>query len=153
VPLLLVKLWSVYPRLFAWPPARDLAHALERLGILVLVMAAACELVTGVVNEARWYRALPFYFPVAHYWTAWIAIGGLSIHIGAKLPVIRDALRRGGPALDRGRRGILIAAASAVGVITLTTVGQAFRPLSRLDLLGQRRMDLGPQRLPVNKSA
>jgi hypothetical protein len=27
VPLLLAKLWVVYPKLFTWPPARDLAHA------------------------------------------------------------------------------------------------------------------------------
>ena len=34
VPLLLAKLWSVYPRLFVWPPVRSVAHALERLSLL-----------------------------------------------------------------------------------------------------------------------
>src|SRR5213082_3400529 len=29
VPLLLAKLWSVFPKLFEWPPARSVVHALE----------------------------------------------------------------------------------------------------------------------------
>jgi Methyltransferase domain len=40
IPLLGVKLWSVYPRLFAWPPARDVVHAIERAAVAVLVAAA-----------------------------------------------------------------------------------------------------------------
>ncbi|HET7476152.1 MAG TPA: molybdopterin-binding protein, partial [Dermatophilaceae bacterium] len=40
IPLLLAKLWSVYPKLFTWPPARDVAEALSRLGLLVLVGSA-----------------------------------------------------------------------------------------------------------------
>ena len=31
IPLLLVKLWSVYPNLFRWPPVRSVKHAVERL--------------------------------------------------------------------------------------------------------------------------
>ena len=30
IPLLLVKLWSVYPNLFRWPAVRSVKHALER---------------------------------------------------------------------------------------------------------------------------
>ena len=30
IPLLLVKLWSVYPKLFEWPPVRSVLHGLER---------------------------------------------------------------------------------------------------------------------------
>src|SRR6266496_1999338 len=30
IPLLLAKLWTVYPRLFAWPPARSVSHLVER---------------------------------------------------------------------------------------------------------------------------
>ncbi|MDX6434290.1 MAG: hypothetical protein QOE54_6656 [Streptosporangiaceae bacterium] len=37
IPLLLVKLWTVYPKLWEWPPARSILHALERLSIAVLV--------------------------------------------------------------------------------------------------------------------
>src|SRR3954452_2768871 len=55
VPLLLVKLWSVYPRLFEWPPARSVVHAAERLSIGVLVASALVELVTGFLNVLAWY--------------------------------------------------------------------------------------------------
>src|SRR6266516_80445 len=37
IPLLLVKLWSVYPKLFVWPPVRSLLHGLERASVAVLV--------------------------------------------------------------------------------------------------------------------
>lgn len=39
VPVLLAKLWSVVPKLFALPPARSIGHALERLSLLLLVGA------------------------------------------------------------------------------------------------------------------
>ncbi len=41
VPLILAKLWSVFPKLFAWPPIRSPAQALERLSLLLLVGGAA----------------------------------------------------------------------------------------------------------------
>jgi len=40
VPLLLAKLWTVYPRLLQWPPVRGLVHAVERVLVGVLVAAA-----------------------------------------------------------------------------------------------------------------
>ena len=40
VPLILVKLWSVFPKLFSWPPVKSPAHALERVSILFLVGGA-----------------------------------------------------------------------------------------------------------------
>ena len=151
VPLLLAKLASAYHRLFTWPPARDLAHAIERLSIAVLVGAAVFQLVTGVLNISLWYDAMPFFFTVAHYWTAWIAVGALVVHIGVKLPVIRRALA---PApVDPSRRGVLIGVAAAVGVVTVATAGQTLRPLSGLSVLAPRRPDVGPQGVPVNRSA
>ena len=45
-----------------------------------------------MLNVFYWY-AFPFYFPSAHYAGAWIAIGGLVMHIGAKWEVARRALR------------------------------------------------------------
>jgi len=39
VPILLAKLWSVIPRLFAWPPVASPARGLERLSALLLVGA------------------------------------------------------------------------------------------------------------------
>jgi hypothetical protein len=156
VPLLLAKFWAVYPRLFTWPPARDAGHAISRAALLALVASGLVQVVTGVMNTARWY-AFGFFFTVVHYWTAWIAIGALLLHIGAQLAVIRRGLARqpepggGGPGLTR--RGFLATVGAAVGVVTIATVGQTAAPLSRLSLLAPRRPDRGPQHLPVNRSA
>jgi DMSO/TMAO reductase YedYZ molybdopterin-dependent catalytic subunit len=97
IPLLLAKLWSVYPRLFARPPLRPptrvLVHGLQRLSILVLLAAAFFELVTGLFNVAQSYP-WHFFFPAVHYAVAWLAIGALAVHIGVKLPVIQTALAK-----------------------------------------------------------
>ena len=44
IPLLGAKLWSVYPPLFTWPPARSILHAIERASIAVLVASALFQL-------------------------------------------------------------------------------------------------------------
>lgn len=100
VPLLLAKLWTVYPRLFAWPPVTSILHALERLSILVLVAGAIFELVTGIQNIAQWY---PWHFPFvpAHHWVAWITVGALLLHLAVKAPAIARGLRNR-PAADAG---------------------------------------------------
>ncbi|MDT3445827.1 molybdopterin-dependent oxidoreductase [Pseudofrankia sp. BMG5.37] len=167
VPLLLAKLWTVYPRLWEWPPVRSVAHALERVTIVPLIAGALFQLATGIANIAQWYR-FRFFFTVTHYWVAWITIGALLIHIAAKLAVVRANVgpgRAGRASLtDRvsepeppgdglSRRGLVVAVGTAAGVITLTTAGQFVPGLSRLDLLAPRRPDLGPQRLPVNRTA
>jgi DMSO/TMAO reductase YedYZ molybdopterin-dependent catalytic subunit len=157
IPLLGVKLWSVYPRLFRWPPARDIAHAVERLSVLVLIAAGLFQLVTGVLNIALWYGPMHFFFPSAHYWTAWLAIGAIVTHIAVKLPIIRSGLthrpRGSVPPGTLTRRGLLAATAGAAGVITLATVGQTAAPLAPISLLAPRRPRTGPQNLPVNRSA
>jgi DMSO/TMAO reductase YedYZ molybdopterin-dependent catalytic subunit len=43
IPFLLAKLWSVIPRLFAWPPVTSPAQGLERLAIALLVSSAVFE--------------------------------------------------------------------------------------------------------------
>jgi hypothetical protein len=48
VPLLFAKLWTVYSRLFAWPPVRSVRHALERLSVGVLVAVVLLEIFTGL---------------------------------------------------------------------------------------------------------
>jgi DMSO/TMAO reductase YedYZ molybdopterin-dependent catalytic subunit len=157
VPLLGAKLWSVYPRLFAWPPLRGLRHMAKRAGVTLLVAAALFQLVSGILNISRWYGPMPFFFTAGHYWVAWLAIGALLAHVGVKLPIVRQALAHRRP--DRvapgaiTRRGLLAAVAGAAGLITVSTVGQTVAPLSRLSLLAPRRPGTGPQRLPVNKSA
>lgn len=156
VPLLAAKLWSVYPKLFRWPPFRDPAHAVERLSLFVLVAAALFQVTTGILNIALWYSPMSFFFTTAHYWTAWILIGSLAIHLGVKLPVIRSAPGTAGPARPTGgmsRRGLLTAIGAAIGLITAATIGQTLRPLAGLSVLGPRDPRIGPQGLPVNKSA
>ncbi len=91
VPVLLAKLFTVYPRFFAWPPAKDVGNAVERGSLLLLVGGSVSMLVTGVMNIAGWY-AFGFFFTVVHYWSAWITIGALLVHIGAKLTAARRGL-------------------------------------------------------------
>ncbi len=156
VPLLGVKLWSVYPRLFRWPPARSIAHAAERASVGVLVAAALFQVVSGVLNISRWYAPMPFFFTAGHYRVGWLAAGAVLVHVGVQLPAVRAALARPepGPGADGlSRRGLLTGAVAASGLITLTTVGQTVRPLSGLAVLAPRRPGVGPQGLPVNRTA
>jgi DMSO/TMAO reductase YedYZ molybdopterin-dependent catalytic subunit len=66
-------------------------------------------------------------------------------------PVIGTSAEVPHPGLSR--RGFLGTVAATAGVLTLTTVGQTFRPLRRLALLAPRDPDVGPQGRPVNRSA
>ena len=175
IPLLLVKLWTVYPKLFEWPPAGSPSRAISRLSILVLVGASAMQLLTGLINIAEWYP-FGFFFTTTHYWTGWLAIGAVAVHVGAKAPEIRRGLARRGSAgatagldpeqaaerraLDEAeetndvpRRAFVLAASLTVGAVTLTTVGQTLTPLARVSVLGPRIAGVGPQGLPVRQTA
>jgi DMSO/TMAO reductase YedYZ molybdopterin-dependent catalytic subunit len=159
IPLLLAKLWVVYPKLFASPPFESVAHFLERAAILPLIAGGLFELFTGLANMNLWYP-WPFNFRIAHYWVAWITIGALIVHVGAKWATTRAALtkRAAAPprATDTGgldRRAFLATVAGASGLLTLFTIGQTVRPLERLALLAPRRPDTGRQGFPVNRSA
>lgn len=159
IPLLVAKLYSVYPKLFVWPPVRSAGHALERLSVFVLVAAAFFELLSGLLNTAGWYP-WAFFFPTAHFAVAWIAIGAIIVHIGVKLPVISRALRHR-PDEDVSprhlpeqptRRAFLIATATACGAVVLATAGMTVPILRRVSVLAVRSGE-GPQGVPVNKSA
>ncbi|MGQ0615450.1 MAG: molybdopterin-dependent oxidoreductase [Acidimicrobiia bacterium] len=157
VPLLLAKLWTVYPGLFERPLVRSFEHFLERLSLFLLVCGSLFMLVTGVANISLWYP-WPFFFPAAHYQVAWITIGALVVHIGAKAATTASALRRPKSVAPStpgalSRRGLLVTAAGAAGLVTLATVGQTIRPLRRLSILAPRRPDVGPQGVPVNRAA
>jgi DMSO/TMAO reductase YedYZ molybdopterin-dependent catalytic subunit len=160
IPLLLLKLWTVYPLLFTWPPARNAAHATERMFVAPLVALALFQLFSGLANTTRWYP-WRFNFTVTHFWTGWMLMGVLVIHAGAKLTQTRRALRAplqqpAEPAPAKGelsRRGLLWTAGAAVAAVTVTTVGQTFRPLKDLAELAPRVPDIGPQGIPVNRTA
>lgn len=156
IPLLLAKLWTVYPKLYEWPPVRSAGHAVERLSVAVLVGGAGFQLFTGLANVAYWYP-FGFFFPITHYWTAWITIGALVIHIGTKAALARRALRTApDPALPAQaggltRRGFLTAVGAASGIAVVANAGSAVPGVP--PLLGTRDPEVGPQGLPVNKSA
>jgi DMSO/TMAO reductase YedYZ molybdopterin-dependent catalytic subunit len=157
IPLLLGKLWTVYPRLWRWPPISGVLHAVERLSLLPLVGGSLFLLATGVMNIAYWYP-WGFFFPAGHYWGAWITMGALLVHIGAKATAARVALRRGNEELDSdvgglSRRGFLAVIFGSAGVLVATTIGETFKPLSRFAVLAPRRVNSGPQGFPVNKTA
>jgi hypothetical protein len=157
IPLLLAKLWVVFPKLFAWPPFTSVAHLVERLAIFPLVAGGVFELFTGLADTHLWYP-WPFNFRAAHYWVAWITIGALIVHLGAKWATTRAALFTGEAPEASGtsafdRRTFLATVFGAAGAVTIFTVGQTVAPLRKLALLAPRRPDTGPQGFPVNRTA
>ncbi|MEI6252998.1 MAG: molybdopterin-dependent oxidoreductase [Mycobacteriaceae bacterium] len=158
IPLLVVKLWSVWPKLFERPFIGGLTRQLERLSILVLVASMTFQLSTGLLNIAQWY-AFKFFFTTSHYAMAYVAAGAVIVHIAVKLPVIRRALGeplepllaepvRRGPS----RRAVLWGTGVAAGLATVVTAGQTVPWLRRLSVLAPRSGQ-GPQGVPVNRSA
>jgi hypothetical protein len=159
IPLLLGKLWTVYPRLWQWPPIENLTHLVERISLVPLVAGSVFLLFTGIANISLWYP-WRFFFPAGHYWASWITMGALIVHVGSKGAIVRRELWGRDPAglqvtLNGGlsRRGFLGVLAGSAGVLTLTTIGQTLSPLNGLAVLAPRRPDVGPQGFPVNKSA
>ena len=183
IPFLLAKLWSVIPRLFAWPPIASPAQAIERLSIALLVASAVFEFVTGVMNIQYWY-AFGFNFVVAHYYGAIVFVAALVVHVAVKLPVIARAYReRGvlGPLRDDlvatrpeppdphgglspvapatptlSRRGLFAAVGAGSAALLAANVGETIGgPLRRLSILAPRRQVIGsgPNDFHVNKSA
>ena len=168
IPILLAKLWVIYPKLFRWPPFTNVANVIERISLFPLIAGGLFMLGSGLANINLWYP-WKFSFAVTHYWVAWITMGALVVHIGAKRLITVRALRPGravGGAQEpraaaaaeveaepaRGaladRRGFLAGVFATSGLLTLVTVGQTFRPLARLALLSPRRSDVGPQGFP-----
>lgn len=178
IPLTLVKLWSVFPRLFTWPLVRNWKHALERGSIAVLVSSVLVELVTGFLNILTWY-AWHWNFVQVHFWLAFVIAGSILLHLAVQWPIIIRGLRTrlskrpsaaestpgalGGLALPAWvppvkpggitRRGVFLAAGAGVGITALTTVGQSFSPLESVALLAPRRPSAGPSGVPINRTA
>jgi hypothetical protein len=165
IPLLLVKLWSVFPKLFARPPRRVselVVEGLERASIAVLVGAAIFELASGVANTAQWYP-WDFHFRATHFAMAWLAIGALVVHVAVKLPLVREVLGAPIDSVDHdragattpapiSRRGLVRSALLASGVAVLGTAGATVPWLRRVSVFGVRSGG-GPGGIPINKSA
>ncbi len=176
IPLLLAKLYAAYPAFFERPVLRGPLHALERGSVGILVATSVFQLVTGLFNTFQWYP-WAFGFVAVHYAVAWVLVGSVLVHVAVKLPTILGALRRAdkaGPAdgvregprtwvsVERAeaeqeaattRRGFLEATALAVLGVTALTVGQSVPALSPLAVLAPRQSGVGPQGVPVNKTA
>ena len=154
IPLLAVKLWSVAPRFWQRPLVGGVLRMLERGSVLVLVASAVFELVTGLLNVAEWY-AFGFYFPPVHYAVAWLAIGAIAVHVAVQLPKVRELWKAPEPAVatgDLGRRDVFRLAGLGAVIAAVTTAGDKLPVLRPVGVLSQRSA-MGPQGLPVNRSA
>ncbi len=181
IPVVLAKLWSVVPRLFAWPPVRSIAQGLERLSLVALVGGLLFEIVTGVLNIQYDY-VFGFDFYTAHYWGAWVFVAGFVTHTVLKVPTMVRSLRSrslvaelrtplsgtrpeaAGPdslvAADpapptTSRRGALALVAGGSLFVALLTVGQTLggflRPAAFLLPRGRDYGD-GPNDFQVNRT-
>jgi DMSO/TMAO reductase YedYZ molybdopterin-dependent catalytic subunit len=182
IPVVLAKLWSVIPRLFAWPPSRSIAQVLERISLLMLVGGILFEIITGVLNIQYDY-IFGFNFYYAHYFGAWVFIAGFVMHITLKIPrmlaglrsmslreVLRtnradtkpeppdpDGLVAADPApVTISRRGALALIGGGALFMALITAGQTLGGWTRQTALllarGRARGD-GPNDFQVNRTA
>ncbi|MFH8462975.1 molybdopterin-dependent oxidoreductase [Streptomyces sp. NPDC017991] len=172
IPVLLAKLWSVVPKLFALPPARSPAHALERISLLLLVGGALFEFVTGVLNVQLDYLFPGSFYPL-HFYGAWVFFAAFIAHAVLKTPAaVRNVrrMREGQEATGEGeltsprpdpatvsRRGALWFVGGGSLLLFGTTAGRSFDgPLRRTALLaphGGADPGSGPNGFQINKTA
>ena len=177
IPLVLIKLWSIYPNTFRWPPFRSVKRVVELLSLVILVGSMLLQLVTGFLRVLNWLP-FPWDFVSVHYYLAYVVVGSVLLHIGVKLPDIRYGLQTklaAGDVLTEipwnenpdshsnagdlpapvtpgiSRRGVLTASAIGIAAVVVTSIGQALNPLERIGLLAPRQPSKGlqgVQRLP-----
>jgi DMSO/TMAO reductase YedYZ molybdopterin-dependent catalytic subunit len=171
IPVLLAKLWSVVPKLFTLPPARSLAHALERISLLLLVGGGLFEFVTGVLNVQLDYVFPGSFYPL-HFYGAWVFFAAFVAHAALKTPMaLRNLRRLRRPREEEGtelvspdpaeptvsRRGALGFVGGASLLLFATTVGQNFDGLPRRTALlaphGGAEPGSGPGAFQINKTA
>ncbi|MFZ3554776.1 molybdopterin-dependent oxidoreductase [Streptomyces sp. BH055] len=166
IPVLLAKLWSVVPKLFALPPARSLTHALERVSLLLLVGGGLFEFVTGVLNVQLDYLFPGSFYPL-HFYGAWVFFTAFVAHAVLKVPAamrnVRKAREEGELVAPRpdpptvSRRGALWFVGGGSLLLFGTTAGQSFDgPLRRTALLaphGGADPGRGPNGFQINKTA
>jgi hypothetical protein len=179
IPLVLVKLWSVYPNVFRWPPFRSVRRVIELLSLAILVGSILVQLATGFLNVLNWYP-FPWDFVSVHHYLAYVVVGSVLLHIGVKLPDIRYGLQTklaDGDVLTEipwnenpeshsvagdlpapvtpgiSRRGVLTATGVGISIVVVTSIGQALTPLEPVGLLAVRQPSKGPQGVPVDRTA
>ncbi|MFF7356107.1 MULTISPECIES: molybdopterin-dependent oxidoreductase [Streptomyces] len=167
VPVLLAKLWSVVPRLFTLPPARSLAHALERISLVLLVGGGLFEFTTGILNVQLDYVFPGSFYPL-HFYGAWVFFAAFLAHAALKTPAAvrtvrsrrqeHDDLVPPRPAAPTvSRRGALGLVGGGSLLLFLTTVGQSLGgPFRRTALLaphGTADPGGGPNGFQINKTA
>jgi len=178
IPVVLAKLWSVAPKLFAWPPVASPAKALERLSILMLVGSTLFLIVTGVMNIQYDY-AWGFSFYTGHFYAAWVFVAAFGAHVALKLPTVVRSLRsrsfaaemavstrdtepeppdpHGLVAIDpaeptMSRRGALAVVGGSSLTLFALSIGQSVDPLRPTALLSPRGQSYGdgPNDFQVN---
>ncbi|KUJ66031.1 hypothetical protein ACZ90_40920 [Streptomyces albus subsp. albus] len=182
IPVVLAKLWSVIPKLFQWPPARSVAHLLDRLSLFLLVGSVLFEIATGVLNIQLDY-IFPGSFYTLHFYGAWVFIAAFVVHVALRFPRMRRALRsrrlrdelrtptaatRPEPPDTTGlvsprpaaptlsRRGALGMVGLGSLALLVTSVGQSIGgPLRRTAFLAPHGQDPGPgpNGFQINKTA
>jgi DMSO/TMAO reductase YedYZ molybdopterin-dependent catalytic subunit len=179
VPVVLAKLWSVMPKLFAWPPWRSISQLLERLSLVLIVGGVVFEMSTGLLN-IDYLNPITFY--PGHFYGAWAFMAGFAVHVVVKFGDMVHALRsrrlrtelrtgledtRPEP-LDGGlvapepapptisRRGILALVGGTSLAVFVLTAGETIGGTTRnFALFGThyRAPDMGANHFPVNKTA
>ncbi|WSQ12769.1 molybdopterin-dependent oxidoreductase [Streptomyces sp. NBC_01231] len=167
IPVLLAKLWSVLPRLFTLPPVRSLAHALERISLLLLVGGALFEFITGVLNVQLDYLFPGSFYPL-HFYGAWVFFAAFVTHAVLRVPAAIRNLRHlrdeeselvsPNPAPSTvSRRGALAFVGGGSLLLLATTAGRSFDgPLRATALLaphGGPEPGSGPGGFQINKTA
>ncbi|POX48278.1 hypothetical protein C3489_27635 [Streptomyces sp. Ru71] len=173
IPVLLAKLWSVVPKLFALPPARSLAHALERISLLLLVGGALFEFTTGVLNVQLDYVFPGSFYPL-HFYGAWVFFAAFVVHAALRVPAAVRNVRRRASAVPEdalgadlvsprpdppsvSRRGALWLVGGGSLLLFATSAGRSFDgPLRRTALLaphGWADPGDGPNGFQINKTA
>ena len=213
-PLILGKLYVVFPELFQTPPIRNVVGFLERASIAIFVASSVVQIVTGLLNTYQWYP-FPFPFRQTHFALSFVIIGSLAIHIAVKLPVISrywtrsrsfdaegnlllddedlplskadvaaelaettaesvgpisrrvrgltgrvfDWIDSAPPRFDTAkqarlsRRGFVTTIGVATAAVVALTAGQSFRVLHPFNLFAPRTNFIGPNGLPINRTA
>ncbi|MFF8677490.1 molybdopterin-dependent oxidoreductase [Streptomyces sp. NPDC015237] len=167
IPVLLAKLWSVVPRLFTLPPARSVAHALERISLLLLVGGALFQFVTGVLNIQLDYLFPGSFYPL-HFYGAWVFFAAFVAHAVLKTPMAlrnlramreeRDDLVSPRPAAPTvSRRGALWFVGGGSLLMFATNAGRSFDPPLRATAVlsphGGPDPGNGPNGFQINKTA